>query len=131
MTVHVVEPIRLGIEVDVSLQRAWDAFVGELGTWWPTATHSVSADADRIPDEIVVEPREGGEIYEQIGAVRHHWATITVWEPPGRLVFSWRVNPENPATEVEVTFADLTPGRMAFLESALPGLANILHGSPS
>jgi uncharacterized protein YndB with AHSA1/START domain len=36
---------------------------------------------------------------------REHWARVTAWEPPKRLVLAWQVNPNTDApTEIEVTF---------------------------
>ena len=36
---------------------------------------------------------------------RAHWARVTTWQPPHRLVLAWKVNPDAPAeSEVEVRF---------------------------
>ena len=34
-----------------------------------------------------------------------HWANVTAWEPPNRLVLAWQVNPDTPGpTEIEMRF---------------------------
>ena len=59
---------------------------------------------------LVLEPGVGGEIYEETGGVRRHWARIDGWEPPNRLSYTWHVNPENPPTNVAVTFEPVDGG---------------------
>jgi uncharacterized protein YndB with AHSA1/START domain len=78
-------------------------FTAEIGTWWPTETHSIAKHDVRA---LVFEQHEGGELYElSAGGGRSHWARVSVWEPPVRLVLDWHVDPEAPApTEIEVTF---------------------------
>ena len=104
------EPIRAGVTVAVAPERAWEVFTGAIGTWWPVATHSVAAAADEVPERLVLEPREGGEIYEIFGGVKRHWARIHTWNPPHTLGYTWRVNPDNPPTDVTVTFTPAAGG---------------------
>ena len=52
----------------------------------------------------MLEPLNGGEIYEESASVRRSWATILAWEPPSLLRFEWHVSPDKPPTEVTVTF---------------------------
>ena len=63
-----------------------------------------------MPERLVLEPGVGGEIYEETGSVRRHWARIDGWEPPNRLSYTWHVNPENPPTNVTVTLSRSTAG---------------------
>ena len=58
----------------VSPERAWEVFTAQMADWWPLHTHSIAAFDGSAPDELVVEPGVGGEIYEQTGGVRRHWA---------------------------------------------------------
>jgi len=98
------EPIRAAVTVAVDPERAWEIFTADFATWWPVATHSVAAGEDVVPERIVLEPREGGEIYELFGGMKRHWGRIHTWRPPSTLAYTWAVNPENPPTEVVVTF---------------------------
>jgi uncharacterized protein YndB with AHSA1/START domain len=78
--------------------------VEEIGEWWrpncPVSDHARPGVLSFEPGEggRLIETREGGKVFE-IG-------TIRVWEPPGRLVFSWRQAsfPLDLHTEVEVGF---------------------------
>jgi uncharacterized protein YndB with AHSA1/START domain len=96
-------PITRTVLVDCGVGEAFDAFTTRIAEWWPLRRHSVFGEDAR---SVVVEPREGGEVYEINGTGgRAHWATVTSWEPPHRLVLAWRVNPETPAaTEIDITF---------------------------
>lgn len=100
--VTTIAPVRKTLSVDCSPERAFDVFTTEVASWWPTK-HSIHGD--KVTD-VVIEPREGGEMYELAeGGKREHWARVTAWEPPRRLVLAWHVNPRTAApTEIEVTF---------------------------
>jgi uncharacterized protein YndB with AHSA1/START domain len=56
---------------------------------------------------LVVEPRRGGRVYEQVrGGAEHDWGEVLVWEPPRRLVFSWHPGrARETGQEVEVRFS--------------------------
>ena len=96
-------------------ERAFEVFTSEVASWWPTKTHSIHKE--KVTD-VVLEPREGGEMYEIAeGGEREHWARVTAWEPPRRLVLAWHVNPETAApTEIEVTFTPDGEGTRVELE---------------
>jgi uncharacterized protein YndB with AHSA1/START domain len=113
--VATIAPVRKTLTVDCSPERAFQVFAGEVASWWPMKTHSIHHDKVR---DVVLEPREGGEMYEVAdGGEREHWARVTTWEPPKRLVLAWRVNPETPApTEIEVTFTPEGKGTRVELE---------------
>ena len=91
------------ITVPVPVDRAFDLFSRRLGEWWPLATHSVGEES-----AVGVEMgcRVGGEIVETVrdGSV-HVWGTVTDWEPPERMAFTWHPGQDAAeATRVEVTF---------------------------
>ena len=98
-----LDPVRHAVTVRLGAEDAWRLFTQEMDRWWPLQALSVfETDARRIE----VEPREGGEIREIAGDGRTaHWASIVVWEPPGRLVLAWKPNADRSTpTEVEVRF---------------------------
>jgi uncharacterized protein YndB with AHSA1/START domain len=96
--------VYVALRVKVSPERAFAAFVEEIGTWWrPNSLFQTTPRPGRLSfepgeDGRLIETREGGKLFE-IGQVR-------VWEPPHRLVFSWRQAnfPADLHTEVEVGF---------------------------
>lgn len=105
---EILQPVRRSVGVDCPLEEAFRVFTREIASWWPVESHSVHG---REVAEVVFEERPGGELYELAsGGERHVWATVTAWEPPRRLVLEWVVNPERPATEVEVTFTAYDDG---------------------
>jgi uncharacterized protein YndB with AHSA1/START domain len=113
--VATIAPVRKTLTVDCSPERAFDVFTTEIASWWPMTTHSIHHDKVR---DVVLEPREGGEMYEVAeGGRREHWASVTAWEPPKRLVLAWRVNPETSGpTEIEITFMPDGEGTRVELE---------------
>lgn len=115
MTNLATAPITKSLLLECDVESAFRVFTAGIGSWWPTGTHSVhGADVERL----VFEEREGGELYEVTrSGERAHWAWVTAWEPPSRLVLSWHVNPERASpTEVEVRFAPEGSGTRVELE---------------
>ena len=105
-----IEPVRAAVTVAVQPERAWEVFTTGIADWWPVASHSVAAGEDEVPERLVLEPGAGGEIYELFGGVKRHWARIHTWHPPRTLGYTWRVNPDNPPSEVVVTFTPVEDG---------------------
>ena len=111
-----IAPITKTVTVRCDVDTAFRVFTAEIGTWWPTDTHSVHKREVR---ELVFEEREGGELYEVTRAgKKEHWARVTAWEPPTRLVLAWHVDPGRRAapTEIEVRFAPEENGTRVELE---------------
>ncbi len=99
----VFTPILKTVTVRASPERAFRRFTAELATWWPLRSHSVGeADAETV----VMEGRVGGRIVEKIRGGRESvWGTITAWEPPSRVAFTWHPGREPEiAQDVEVRF---------------------------
>lgn len=96
--------VYVALRVKASPARAFRAFVEEIGVWWrPNVLFETTPRPGVLSFELgeggrLIETRENGKVFE-IGKIR-------VWEPPARLVFSWRQAnfPIDLHTEVEVGF---------------------------
>ena len=97
-------PVRKTVFVELGPEEAFELFVDRIGEWWPTRTHSIHGDD---VEEIVVEGRVGGRIYERsVDGREADWARILAWERPNRILLEWRVDPRAAVpTEVEVRFS--------------------------
>jgi len=99
-------PVRRSVLVKTNVDRAFTAFTGRIGRWWPR-THSIGAAAQ---EDVILEPRPGGRWYERgADGSECEWGKVLVWEPPGRLVLAWQLDANwkyDPTLvlEVEVTF---------------------------
>jgi uncharacterized protein YciI len=98
--VSAVPPIRREILVDTDPATAFEVFTERLGQWWPLAELSVyGADA-------TVEFTDGQIIERSADGQPTVWGTVTRWEPPDAVGFSWHPGqPAESASHVEVTFA--------------------------
>lgn len=109
-----VAPIQRSAVVNCSIEQAFRTFTEGIGSWWPLHTHSVAVmnDGSGAPETAIMEPREGGRLYERGHDGREaSWGTVLVWEPPARVVIAWHVNPDAQApTEIEVRFTAQDPG---------------------
>lgn len=103
-----IKPVYKSVVVPVTAGEAWQVFTERATQWWPRDHRA----GDGKRDEIVFEPRPGGQYLERDtdGSVRV-WGQILVWEPPRRLLMTWRVNgrwesipDDDAASEIEVTF---------------------------
>ena len=95
--------VEKSVTVSVPVERAFEVFTAEIGTWWPLRTHAV--DTERS-ETVVMEGRVGGRLYERTPSGEEHvWGTLVAWEPPNRIVYSWHPGRgEETAQEVEITF---------------------------
>ena len=96
-------PLRKTVVVPLEQSRAFELFTARFGEWWPLATHSMGlADA-----ALVRFPREvGGPIIETMrDGSTCVWGTVTTWEPPVAVCFTWHPgHPESSAGDIEVRF---------------------------
>lgn len=96
--------VYVALRVKATPEQAFAAFVEEIGAWWrPSPLFQTTPRPGRLSfepgeDGRLIETREGGKVFE-IGKIR-------AWEPPRRLVFSWRQAsfPLDLRTEIEVGF---------------------------
>jgi uncharacterized protein YndB with AHSA1/START domain len=108
-------PVTSSIVVEAPIQRAFDAFTREMGSWWPSDHHILEAELA----EMVFEPRAGGHIIDRgVDGSECRWSRVLAYEPPARIVFSWDVNlswqlETDPAraSEIEVRFVAEAPER--------------------
>lgn len=97
--------VYVALRVKASPQRAFDVFTQEIGAWWrPSALFQTTP---RAPGMMAIEPGEGGRVTETLtnGKV-FEIGRVLAWDPPARLVLSWRQAnfPPDMHTEVEVKF---------------------------
>jgi uncharacterized protein YciI len=109
--VSTVPPIRREILVDTDPVTAFEVFTARIGLWWPLAELSVYGAGATVTftDGQVIERSADGHT-----AV---WGTVTRWEPPGAVVFTWHpAQPAERASHVEVTFAAAAEQTLVTLE---------------
>lgn len=105
--------VRTSIVIEAPVERAFEAFVHEMASWWNPDHHILEGQLA----EMVVEPRVGGHIYDRgVDGSECHWARVLAYEPPHRFVFSWDISPEwkleadpDKTSEVEVGFISEGP----------------------
>jgi uncharacterized protein YndB with AHSA1/START domain len=108
-------PVRSEIVVETPIDRAFEVFTADIGSWWPPEHHILEGELDAM----VFEPRVGGHIYDRgTDGSECHWARVLAYEPPTRVVFSWDINlqwqiEQDPdrTSEVEVSFDSVTSQR--------------------
>jgi len=97
--------VLVSLRVKAPADRAFDAFVGQIGAWW--RPNPLFAFTPRDPGVMAFEPGEGGRLTSTLANGKvFEIGRIRAWEPPRRLVFGWRQASFAPDqdTEVEVRF---------------------------
>lgn len=97
--------VYVALRVKAPPERAFSAFVGEIGAWW--RPNGLFQTTPRAPGVLAFEAGEGGRLTETLESGKvFEIGRILVWEPPARLVFSWRQAnfPPDLHTQVEVRF---------------------------
>ena len=95
----------VALRVKATPERAFAAFTGEIGAWWKP--NMLFQTTPRAPGVLAFEGGEGGRLVETLANGKvFEIGKVLAWEPPNRLVFSWRQAnfPLELKTEVEVRF---------------------------
>lgn len=95
-----LEPITVEVTVNVSRDEAFEAFVTNIGDWWPMATHSMSKGI------VGLEQKLGGLIIEtSAGGEEFVWGHITAWNRPRHIELAWYVGATaETATQIAIDF---------------------------
>ena len=100
-------PIRKTLRVKANQEKAFDVFVGSMGSWW-LKTHTLLKEVPQ--QDVRIEPRPGGRWYE-IGedGREQSWGRVLEWDRPARVMLAWQLTHEwgydpNFETTVEVRF---------------------------
>ena len=95
--------VRSSVRVPLGVDEAFRLFTERMHEWWPLPSHSVYGE-DAV--DVRVDPRVDGAIIERTKDGRTaEWGTMTVWDAPRRLAFTWYPGQDARfATNVEVTF---------------------------
>jgi uncharacterized protein YndB with AHSA1/START domain len=104
---------RVTVLVEVEPAEAFRVFTEEIDLWWRRGLRYRVGGRGGV---IALEPRAGGRLFESLadGTVLET-GRVTAWEPPARLVLSWRAvnfTPADASTEVEVEFAPSPSGTL-------------------
>jgi uncharacterized protein YndB with AHSA1/START domain len=107
--------VRSEIVVVAPIDRAFRVFTRNFDRIKPREHNMLSVEIA----ESVFEPRVGGRVYDRgVDGSECQWARVLAYEPPGRIVFSWDINPYwqievdlDKTSEVEVRFISETPER--------------------
>jgi uncharacterized protein YndB with AHSA1/START domain len=97
--------VLVSLRVRTSPDRAFAAFVNEIGAWWQV--NPLFAFTPRDPGVLAFEPGEGGRLTTTLpSGIVFEIGKIRAWDPPRRLVFGWRQAAFAPDqdTQVEVRF---------------------------
>jgi uncharacterized protein YndB with AHSA1/START domain len=107
------------VSVAVTQAAAFEIFTREIDLWWRRGPRFRFG---RQPGVLSFEPSVGGRLFESFpsesGTHVREVGRITVWEPPSRLVFTWRnVNfVDDESTEVEVLFEPAGSGTLVTVQ---------------
>ncbi len=107
--------VQSSIDVQAPIERAFQVFTEDIGSWWPPDHHILEAELD----EMVFEPRVGGNVYDRgTDGSECRWARVLAYDPPHRFVISWDISLDwkvetDPAktSEIEVRFTSEGPDR--------------------
>jgi uncharacterized protein YndB with AHSA1/START domain len=127
---------QVSVTVAVEPAEAFKIFTEEIDLWWRRGPRYRLAG--RRPGSLCFEPGVNGRLFESFetpsGNVVHEAGRVLVWDPPSRLVFTWRnVNfLAGESTEVDVCFDAVGAGTCVTVQhrgwSAIPPGHPARHG---
>ncbi|MEM9798331.1 MAG: metalloregulator ArsR/SmtB family transcription factor [Pseudomonadota bacterium] len=112
--------LRRRLDLRLTAAEAWQMFCEDLPLWWPVSQVSLSAEEGALPQGVVFEPVEGGELRE----IRHDgqhglWGTVTRAIPGEWLEMNWTLGTDGP-TRLTVAFTAVPDGCRLDLTHAAP-----------
>lgn len=111
---------RAMVSVKVAPEHAFRLFTEDINIWWRRGPRFRNAPGDQ--GMVCIEPRVGGRVFESFIAHGNEtvieMGQVTVWTPPQKLVFKWRIVNFAPGewTEVEVHFQASATGMRVSVE---------------
>ena len=128
--------VLVSLRVRTSPDRAFAAFVNDVGVWWQA--NPLFAFTPRDPGVLAFEPGASGRLTTTL-ANGHVFeiGRIRAWDPPRRLVFGWRQASFAPGqdTEVEVRFEPVGDETRVTVEHSgwdtVPAAHVARHGFPN
>jgi len=109
VTIHKTIDVKCNVEISFAL------FTAGIGKWWPLK-EGFSFGGERA-DQIHLECRHGGRFFERFADGEElQIGTVTAYEPPARIVFTWQQPGWPRPTEVEVRFSAEGAGTRVTLE---------------
>jgi uncharacterized protein YndB with AHSA1/START domain len=111
--------VRTTIDVAVPPERAFEVFTAGMDSWWNRDHHVLPGSLRAVG----VEPREGGELWEENDrGERCTWGRVVTWDAPRTFAFDWLVGPDwgvpapdAPGSRVTVTFTPTATGTLVDL----------------
>lgn len=127
--------VLVALRVPADPHRAFAAFTSEIGSWWqPDGLFQFTDDRTGT---LAFEPGPGGRLVETYAdGTRFTVGDVVTWDPPHRLVLTWRHASFAPdqATELHVTFAEAGAETRVVVEhygwDAIPAEHAARHGFP-
>jgi len=102
-----MDSVTESIYIRANKAKVFDAFVNHINEWWPFKgkfSYSFAPETTQ-PKLIHFEARAGGRFYEVFASgEEYEIGTITAWQPPDQLSFTWRGEEYKAPTLVEVLF---------------------------
>jgi uncharacterized protein YndB with AHSA1/START domain len=123
----------VSVVVAVAPAVAFEIFTNEIDLWWRRGPRY--RFLDRNPGTLCLETRLGGRLFESFpadsGAHVIEVGRVTVWEPPERLVLTWRAHDfsADESTEVDVRFEPAGAGTQVTVQHR--GWASIRSDHPA
>lgn len=106
--------IRKSVWVAKPVEVAFSVFTAEINRWWPLRHYSYGGERAQ---ELRLEGRVGGRLFERFSDGEEFViGTVSAFEAPRRVVFTWKDPSWSDATEVEVRFAAESGGTRVDLE---------------
>ncbi len=123
--------VQLNFSLPLPPQEAFDVFVNQMDLWWPRRgafPYSFAPETTR-PQHIRFEAQAGGRYYETFAdGSEYIIGSITTWQPPTQLAYTWRDPTWQGETTITVRFmpsgdgADVIYTQSGFAEAGVAWL---------
>lgn len=127
--------VLVALRIDATPERVFEAFTEEIGRWW--RPNGLFQPSPTPGGQLSIEPGVGGRLLENhVNAGEEEIGRILVWDPPNRLVLTWRPTSftDDQETEVHVRFEPVGGITRVVVEhfgwDAIPETHATRHGFP-